>query len=122
MANTNGTRPGKRRLLMSTVNSILLYGAEIWADSLKTKKYCHTMTTVQRRSALRIACSYRTVSAQAVLVVAGVIPIDLFAFERKRVYGRDADVTRRDAATTERDATIQTWQEWLTEETTGNWT
>lgn len=122
MANTNGPRPGKRRLLMSTTHSILLYGAEVWADSLKTKKYCHAMTTVQRRSALRIACSYRTVSAGAVLVVAGVIPIDLLAFERKRIYGRDADVTRRDAAKTERDRTIQTWQERWTEETTGTWT
>ncbi|XP_015512048.2 uncharacterized protein LOC107218635 [Neodiprion lecontei] len=82
MANTNGPRPGKRRLSMSTVNSILLYGAEIWAYSVKTEKYCHAMTTVQRRSALRIACFYQTVSAQAVLVVAGVIPIDLLAFER----------------------------------------
>ncbi|XP_046422370.1 uncharacterized protein LOC124180669 [Neodiprion fabricii] len=37
MANTNGPRPWRRRLLMSTVNSILLYGAETWADSLKTE-------------------------------------------------------------------------------------
>ncbi|XP_046628298.1 uncharacterized protein LOC124309088 [Neodiprion virginianus] len=45
MGNTNGPRPGKRRLPMSTVNSILLYSAEIWADSLKTQKYCHAITT-----------------------------------------------------------------------------
>ncbi|XP_046417448.1 uncharacterized protein LOC124178256 [Neodiprion fabricii] len=93
MAYTTGPTPGKRRLLMSTVNSILLYGAEIWADSLKTEKYCHAMTTVQRRRALRIACSYRTVSAQVVLVVTGVISIDLLAFKRKKVYGRNANVT-----------------------------
>lgn len=107
---------------MSTAHSILLYGAEIWADALKTKKYCHAMMTVQRQSALRIACSYRTVSAQAVLVVAGVIPIDLLAFERKRIYGKSADMRRQDAATTERDRTIQTWQQRWTAETTGNWT
>lgn len=122
MANTTGPRPGKRRLLMSTAHSILLYGAEIWADALKTKKYCHAMTTVQRQSALRIACSYRTVSAQAVLVVAGVIPIDLLAFERKRIYERTADTSRQDAATTERQSTIQTWQQRWTEGSTGNWT
>lgn len=122
MANTNGPKPGKRRLLMTTAHSILLYGAEIWADALKTKKYCHAMMMVQRQGALRIACSYRTVSAQAVLVVAGVIPVDLLAFERKRIYGRSADIGREDAAVVERDRTIQTWQDRWTEERTGNWT
>ncbi|XP_046491838.1 uncharacterized protein [Neodiprion pinetum] len=80
------------------------------------------MTTVQRGSALRIACSYQTFSAQAVLMVAGVIPMDLVAIERKRVYEEDADVTRWDAATTERDTTIQTWQERWTGEPTEYWT
>ena len=34
---------------------------------------------VQRRCALNIACSYRTVSEEAVLVIAGVMPIRLMA-------------------------------------------
>ena len=122
MANTTGPRPGKRRLLMATAHSILLYGAEIWADSLKTKKYGKTMTMVQRQGALRIACSYRTVSAQAVLVVAGVIPVDLLAFERKRIYGSSADIGRKNAAIAEREMTMENWQRRWTEERSGNWT
>lgn len=122
MANTNGPRPCKRKLLMATTHSILLYGAEIWADSLKTKKYCHAMTAVQRLGALRIASAYRTVSAQAALVVAGVIPIDLLAFERKRIYEKSAETGRADAAIAEREVTIMTWQERWTKDTTGSWT
>ncbi|KAF6210112.1 hypothetical protein GE061_015868 [Apolygus lucorum] len=34
MRNINGPRPCKRRLMMTVVESILLYGAEVWADAL----------------------------------------------------------------------------------------
>ena len=33
-----GARTSKRRILMGVVHSILLYGAEIWAETLKVKK------------------------------------------------------------------------------------
>ncbi|XP_031778431.1 uncharacterized protein LOC116416082 [Nasonia vitripennis] len=86
MANVRGPRPTVRRLLMATTNSILLYGAEVWADAMSMNKYRNKITAVQRRGALRIACSYRTVAAEASLVIAGVIPVDLLATERKRIY------------------------------------
>ena len=38
------------------------------------------MAGVQYRGALRIACSYRTVSEPAVLAIAGVIPVDVLAY------------------------------------------
>ncbi|BET02091.1 Reverse transcriptase (RNA-dependent DNA polymerase) [Nesidiocoris tenuis] len=88
MANTRGPKSSKRRLLMSTVNSVLLYGAEIWADSLRYEKYRKRIAAVQRRGALRVACSYRTVSEPAVLLIAGVTPVHLMAAERRRVYLR----------------------------------
>ena len=34
MENVGGSKPGKRRLLMSVTQNILLYGAEIWKDAL----------------------------------------------------------------------------------------
>lgn len=58
MANVGGPKPGKRRLLMSTTHSILLYGAEIWAEALQVRKHRKCMAAVQRRGALRIACTY----------------------------------------------------------------
>ena len=64
----------------------MLYGAEIWANAMQCEKYRKRMAGVQRRAALRIVSSYRTVSEPAVLVVAGVIPIDLLARERQFVH------------------------------------
>ena len=92
MANVNGSKPGKRRLLMSSTKSILLYGSEIWAEALKKRAYGERLTAVQYRGALRIACSYRTASVPAALVIAGVIPIDLLALERKSNYSRTREV------------------------------
>ena len=44
------------------------------------------MTSVQRRGALRVAPSYRTVPV--VLVIAGVVPIDPLALERRYFFER----------------------------------
>ena len=41
MANIGGPKSGKRKLLMSVVNSVLIYGSEIWADTTKIGKYTH---------------------------------------------------------------------------------
>ncbi|KAG8229087.1 hypothetical protein J437_LFUL010770 [Ladona fulva] len=84
MANVGSPKQCKRKLLMAVVESQLLYGVEIWASALNTAKYRKSITVVQRRGALRVACSYRTVSEAAVLVIAGTIPIDLLAKERKQ--------------------------------------
>ncbi|KAJ8950086.1 hypothetical protein NQ318_017811 [Aromia moschata] len=44
------------------------------------------MAAVQRRGPLRVTCAYRTVSEEAVLVIAGAAPIDLLTFERATLY------------------------------------
>ncbi|XP_035736364.1 uncharacterized protein LOC118447924 [Vespa mandarinia] len=71
MANVNGPRPCMRRLLMRAAEAVMLYGAEVWAEALRKQKYSKRIAAVQRRGALRIACSYRTVSEPAVLVLPG---------------------------------------------------
>ena len=75
MSNIAGPREDKRRLLVGVANSILLYGAEIWAEVLDLKTNRQGLTSVQRIGELRVAMAYRTVSADAVMVIAGVIPI-----------------------------------------------
>ena len=58
---------------------IPLYGCEVWADAEapKKEKWRKQMTSVQRRGVLRIACFYRILLDPAVLVVAGIVPVDL---------------------------------------------
>ena len=64
---------------MSVVHSILLYGVEVWTETLDVEFHRKKPGAVQRRCALRITCSYRTVSEEAVLVIAEIMPIRLMA-------------------------------------------
>ena len=66
MANIGGPQACVRRLLLRAAESIMLYGAEVWADSMRYEKYGKRLAAVQRRGALRVACSYRMVSKVAV--------------------------------------------------------
>ncbi|XP_046674925.1 uncharacterized protein LOC124363707 [Homalodisca vitripennis] len=117
------TRTRKRRVLLEVVHSVVLYGAEIWADVLKQKTYRRKVAAVQRRGALRVACAYRTVSEAAVLVIAGAAPIDLLAFERAKLYdakGNGDNFT--EARTKIKNETQQEWQNRRTSGETGRWT
>ena len=122
MANTTGPRPCKRRLLMRAAEAVMLYGAEVWAGALRKEVHRERLGRVQRRGALRIACSYRTVSEPAILVVAGVIPIDLLAQERQYVHQQKPALGPLEAHRTARANTIQAWQKRWEEETRGRWT
>ena len=122
MANVRGPKPSKRRLLMSITQAILLYGAEIWAEALKYEKYRRRMAGVQRRGALRVACSYRTVSEASVLVVAGIVPIDLLAAERVYVYQRKLEIGKAEAAKEARKNSIDKWQRRWDNHPSGRWT
>ena len=53
-----------RRLLLRAAESIILYGAKVWADDMRYEKYRKRLAAVQRREALRVACSYITRSRQ----------------------------------------------------------
>ena len=64
----------------------MLYGTEIWAETLKVKKQANSLVSVQRTAALSIASAYRTVSAPAVLVITGTSPVDLLPAERMEIY------------------------------------
>ena len=122
MANTTGPRPCKRRLLMRAAEAVMLYGAEVWADALRKDVHRKRLAAVQRRAALRIACSYRTVSEPAILVVAGVIPIDLLALERRFVHQQKPALGVVEAHRTARANTIQAWQHRWESSTKGRWT
>ncbi|XP_054287588.1 uncharacterized protein LOC129003320 [Macrosteles quadrilineatus] len=83
-ANVGGPWSSRRRLFMSAVQSVLLYGSEVWADALNEEEYRLKLAQMQRQVALRVASAYRT----AVLVIAGVIPVKLLAAKWKTIYQR----------------------------------
>jgi hypothetical protein len=59
-----------RRLLMSVATSTLLYGSESWGPRLRYRKDWEVLTRIQRRALLQIVGAYRTVSTEAVQVLA----------------------------------------------------
>lgn len=123
IANTSRPKSSKRRLLMSTVQSVLLYGAEFWAVvALSKEKYRKRLAQVQRQAALRVASSYRTVSEPAVLVIAGIAPIALLARERYAIYQRKTELNQKEVKKEEINRTYEAWQRLWEQESRGRWT
>ncbi|XP_054283423.1 uncharacterized protein LOC129000486 [Macrosteles quadrilineatus] len=108
--------------LMSAVQSVLLYGAEIWAHVLERRVFRDRLSRVQRRGALRVASAYRTVSEPAVMVIASVIPVFHLARERQAIYRRRPEVDRETAAREERNRSFDRWQREWEAESRGRWT
>lgn len=115
MPNIGGPKTSRRKLYNEVVHSMLLYGAPIWADALNIERTRLNMARVQRRSALRVAAAYRTVSEDAILVLTAIPPIDLLAQERLAVQ----------RGTQKKEAREKTMQKWLLRwgrSTKGRWT
>ncbi|KAJ8939101.1 hypothetical protein NQ314_011232 [Rhamnusium bicolor] len=103
----------------SVAHSIMLYGAPIWGQTMQVDSYKNKLRRIQRRLAMRVCGAYRTVSCEAALVIAGVIPIERLVTERVRLYQQRAD--QRDPKL-ERKKTINEWQEEWTAPGKGAWT
>ncbi|CAH2233980.1 jg20059 [Pararge aegeria aegeria] len=108
MPRRGGPRASKRKLLASVAHSVMLYGAPIWVNTLKMDKYKKMLTRIQRLLAIRICGAYRTISLEAVQVIAGLIPIERLALERTRRYRKDKNTPEE-----ERKRTLIEWEaEW----------
>lgn len=107
---------------MGVCHSIILYDAEIWADSLEDEKNQKKLTAVQRTGASRVAYAYRTVCGTAAMMIATVIPIAPLARERKPIYQRRAGINRFQTRTQEGARILQEWQDTCVLGTTGRWT
>lgn len=120
--NLRGPESKKREMLYNVVKSILVYGAPIWYKTAKKTLYKNILTRVQRKMLIRVASAYRTVSARAVQVITGTIPIELIIEETKNLYHRK-DGNTETAKREEREKTIHKWQEiWNQTEDVAQWT
>ena len=104
MPNLNGPRENKRRIYASVIQSTVLYAAPAWHRVWRWAKYEKMLEALNRTVALRVIRGYRTVSLEASLVLAGLIPFKLLADERKRIY-------EGEPKTAARIKTMEAWQE-----------
>jgi len=83
MPNAGVPRKLRRRLLLSVVHSVMLYGVPTWgADFGLSRTGPKTLALVQRLAAISSVSAYRTASYDAVTVVTRTVPIVLMAQER----------------------------------------
>lgn len=127
MTNLGGPSQSKRALIMSVVNSRLLYASPTWAERASKYAICRNlMIRTQRIAALRVTRAYRTVSAEAALFLAGTPPGDLLALERKRVRSKIDDPDRADTKhairRAERDILLNAWAKRWSRGSKGAWT
>ncbi|XP_065081181.1 uncharacterized protein LOC135703783 [Ochlerotatus camptorhynchus] len=86
MPNNSGPSSSKRRLLASVSSSILRYEDPAWDAALKTKKNQRKLNSTFRLMAMRVVSAYRTISTEAVCVIAGMIPIVITLAEDTECY------------------------------------
>jgi hypothetical protein len=122
LPNTRGARQKRRILLASVVTSTLMYGAPIWADSMEMETYRRELATIQRLSALRVVCAFRTVSDDAACILSGMPPIDLLAKERQTTYLRRNHGTKTEIRRIARTDTMTQWQRRWDQSPKGRWT
>ncbi|KAI4476944.1 hypothetical protein M0804_013124 [Polistes exclamans] len=93
-SNLHGPGEKKRRLYSNVIQSVLIYGAPVWWRAVvEDSRVKRATRSFQRRVAIRVCCAYRTVSFHAVMIVAGIIPLDHLAPQLAEVYAalRDAE-------------------------------
>lgn len=121
MPNIGGPKQPIRKLLASVNTSILMYAAPIWSAATRTPSYVREITTVSRLTSLRICCAFRTVSDEAVCVIASRMPIDIAVREAQtlraiRLGGNQ--YTREDVQA----SSIREWQDRWRTSMKGRWT
>ncbi|KAF0747277.1 Retrovirus-related Pol polyprotein from type-1 retrotransposable element R1 [Aphis craccivora] len=70
---------------MSVAQSQMLYASPIWASALIFEVNKKDMLKPQRMMAKRVACAYTTVPTNAILVMAGMLPLHIMVSERNAV-------------------------------------
>lgn len=114
MPNTGGAKSHRRKLLASVTQSIMLYGAPVWAKHMGRKGW-NILDKSNRKMGLRVVAAYRTVSKEAVEVIACMPPPELIAEYRRSIHVAE----ERQGA---EEKMIQAWQARWDRGEKGRWT
>ncbi|KAJ3665096.1 hypothetical protein Zmor_000609 [Zophobas morio] len=82
MPNIRGPGDTTRRIYAMVAKAVIMYAAPVWMKVWKTTIYKEKLERLNRRLAIRVARAYRTVRHNAVLVIAGLPPLELLAIEK----------------------------------------
>lgn len=119
MPNNSAISSSKRRLLATVSTSILRYGGPAWASALKTKRNQTRLNSAFRLMSIRVASAYRTISLEAVCVIAGMVPIGITLEEDRECYRQRGTRGIRKRA---RVDSLRKWQQQWDNTEKGRWT
>lgn len=106
-------RVARRRIIATAVEAKLLYGSEIWNGRMVNYAVKH-LESVQRTVALKIIRGYGTVSAEAALVISGMLPLAINARHRARRFAIGVKSSE--------SSKLNDWQDRWNRAVTGAWT
>lgn len=121
MPNVRGTDESKRRLYAGVLRSVALYEAPVRSQALANSAVGRrVLRAAQRTMAARVCSAFRTTSFDALTLVARMVPYELTAAERRRIYERTREARDRGVIPDaegiieqERQATFQQWEAYL---------
>lgn len=91
MANRGGLRHGARNLYYVILESIVLYGAPIWAKAAKTGNNWRILKKTQKLGLARMASAYRTVPMETLAALTGILPWNIKVRERENLFKWETD-------------------------------
>ena len=116
MPSIGGPRASRRKMLYTTVKSVMMYAAPVWGGIMSKAVHRKRYEKVYRRMLLGVTAAYRTVSTAAVEVIAGVAPIDLQVEESVYIHKKE----KRKSA---KNITLRKWQKrWDEQNEVAQWT
>ncbi|CAI6375758.1 unnamed protein product [Macrosiphum euphorbiae] len=122
LPNIGGSGQKKRKLLSTVVTSKLLYASPLWVGALDVKRNVEELQRPQRVMAIRIIRAYRTISTAAAMVIAGLVPAHLLAWERSERHRRKSEEDQERVKDVIREEVIHKWQQEWNREPNGQWT
>lgn len=89
MTNAMKTRQAGRRLYYMTMESIVLYGAPIWAEASRRSANRKLLRRTQKIGLTRVVSAYRSVPLETLAVLSGVPPWELKIKERREIFDEE---------------------------------
>lgn len=104
------------------MSSILLYTAPVWRKGLQILGNAHKLSSVYRRTGLRVCPAFRPVSDDAAFAISGVMPIGTLANEMTNIYKAKFFSPLSQTKSAERERFVNKWQEFWECLGKGQWT
>jgi hypothetical protein len=98
-----------RTLYKGLFEPVITYAAAGWSDLLN-KSTKSKLIRRQRMALLQVTKAYRTTSAKALEIIAGVLPIDLLIEVRARLYKKKKNLSEESSVETIIPEAAQAWQ------------